>query len=203
MIPRARRSDLRRATPSRRSNELFLVLHEPGAQADYLQWIKRVLRHHHIDLFEMDSEPPELQVLRAAGLRDKARKQGARYDQAWCVFNANERGDLTSAIEKARAANIELAVAMPTFDHWLLLHFQDLPLSNSGEDAIAALQAFVPGYAGSLWQREQYLFHRYNAARDRAMHVELGSEAPTIHKLIDAIVKSREDFLDGPHGSAL
>jgi hypothetical protein len=45
------------------------------------------------------------------------------YDEVWCVFDRNTHGDLNAARQLAKSHNIRVALSVPCFEIWYLLHF--------------------------------------------------------------------------------
>jgi len=72
---------------------------------------------------ECDSAPISV-VDTALDLRRTARRDGLPYDAIWCVFDLDQHESFTRAVDKARRAGLELAVSVPCFEYWLLLHFR-------------------------------------------------------------------------------
>ena len=61
----------------------------------------------------------------AVKLKNKAKNEGFPYEQVWCVFDRDEHLNIHEAINQAIANDIELAYTVPSFELWILLHFQD------------------------------------------------------------------------------
>jgi hypothetical protein len=57
----------------------------------------------------------------------KADDDNLKYDSVWAVFDVDEHPKIPEAIQMARDNKIDLAVSNPSFELWLLLHFQDHP----------------------------------------------------------------------------
>jgi hypothetical protein len=71
-------------------------------------------------------------VERAKYLADEALKNNRKYDQVWCVFDADPKPDnpyqaenFTNAIKKAESLGLGVAYSNQSFEYWLILHFED------------------------------------------------------------------------------
>jgi hypothetical protein len=68
---------------------------------------------------------PETLVERAMDFRESF---GEEVDEIWCIFDVEQpknHPNLRQAVDKAKAANIRLAISNPCFEIWLVLHFTD------------------------------------------------------------------------------
>ncbi len=45
------------------------------------------------------------------------------YDQVWCVFDHDEHPKLSEALQKAEDNGIKVALSVPCFEFWYLIHF--------------------------------------------------------------------------------
>jgi RloB-like protein len=71
-------------------------------------------------------------VERAKQLADEAVKSNRKYDQIWCVFDADPKPDnpyqaenFSNAIKKAESLGFGVAYSNQAFEYWLILHFED------------------------------------------------------------------------------
>jgi hypothetical protein len=60
----------------------------------------------------------------------------AAEDEAWALFDRDEHSHILEAIKDAAESKIELAFSHPSFDLWLLLHFQAFGGAQSGSSKI-------------------------------------------------------------------
>lgn len=92
-------------------------------------------------------------ALREKKLR-KAQSDKPDFDEVWCVFDReseNENSTFKPAVEKARAAKIELAVSNPAFEYWYLLHFKETSRSfTNADDVIKELKKHIPDYEKNM-----------------------------------------------------
>lgn len=75
---------------------------------------------------------PKTLVEKATARKKQAEKEARRrgddnlkYDEVWCVFDVDQHPNLPEAKIQARDYGIRLAISNPSFELWLLLHFQD------------------------------------------------------------------------------
>jgi hypothetical protein len=87
------------------------------------------------------SGEPAAAVLRAAVIRDQN-----EYDEAWAVCDLDEY-DVTSAMADAKTRQVELAISVPCFEVWLILHVSDkCPAFNDCVQAGRYLAARLPDW---------------------------------------------------------
>lgn len=80
---------------------------------------------------EANAGVPTSVVKRAIALRDQAeiesrtrRDASLLFDEAWCLFDKDDHPHLPDAISEASRHGINVALSNPSFELWLLLHFQ-------------------------------------------------------------------------------
>jgi hypothetical protein len=113
------------------------------------------------------------------------------FDHVWVVFDADiphRQGQLTPALQVARANGIKVALSTPSVELWLLLHFRDRPGpfldSHAAEQAVA--EALVDTYDKSeetflrLWPRlnRQIVRAVQRAGQIRQYHQASGAPFP-------------------------
>ncbi|MFF3503094.1 RloB family protein [Streptomyces sp. NPDC003247] len=64
-------------------------------------------------------------------------------EEAWVLFDRDRHNDIPKAFADAAAANIQVCFSHPSFDLWLLLHFQAMSgrQSGSNKDVVKKLRA--------------------------------------------------------------
>ncbi|MFF0307535.1 RloB family protein [Streptosporangium sp. NPDC004379] len=70
-----------------------------------------------------------------SGVVEAARKV-AREDEAWALFDRDQWDDIPQAIRVAAESKVEVAFSHPSFDLWLLLHFQPFAGAQSGSSGL-------------------------------------------------------------------
>jgi hypothetical protein len=93
---------------------------------------------------------PRAVVKSAKRLRAEMRRSRLIYDEVWCVFDRDEHAQFDQAVDEARRAGINLAVSIPCFELWFLLHFQDQKAHIERDQVIRVLRTHVPRYEKSL-----------------------------------------------------
>ncbi|MEV7005587.1 RloB family protein [Streptosporangium sp. NPDC051022] len=66
----------------------------------------------------------------------EAARQAAGDDEAWALFDRDQWNDIPRAVEVAAESRVELAFSHPSFDLWLLLHFQAFGGAQSGSSKL-------------------------------------------------------------------
>lgn len=116
-----RESDLtRRVNVRDEGRSVLIVTNGERTEIDYFNGLKEepwVTATKVIVKFA--SGDPAAAVLRAAIIRDQN-----DYDEAWAVCDL-DRYDVTSAMTDAKARQVELAISVPCFEVWLILHVSD------------------------------------------------------------------------------
>ncbi|GAP21897.1 RloB family protein [Leptolinea tardivitalis] len=76
------------------------------------------------------------------------------HDEAWCVFDIEQSGTHTTlqrALASAKKQNYHLAVSNPSFEYWIMLHYER---SNreflNAADVVSALTRYIPNYSKSM-----------------------------------------------------
>lgn len=71
-------------------------------------------------------------VNRAKEIADEAVRKNKKYDQVWCVFDADPKPsnpyqaeNFNNAIKKAKSLGFGVAYSNQAFEYWLILHFED------------------------------------------------------------------------------
>ncbi|MFI6947679.1 RloB family protein [Streptomyces sp. NPDC050422] len=77
-----------------------------------------------------------------------AAQSRAGEDEAWALFDRDKHHDIADAVKLAAEQGTEVCFSHPSFELWLLLHFQDFGGRRSGknEDVIAALRKADPAF---------------------------------------------------------
>jgi len=85
--------------------------------------------------------------------REMLKNEGLDYDKVWCVFDRDEHTTFQEAIIKAKAQNkreknFNLAVSVPNFELWYLLHFkyQSAHIERGRVCSIISKEDILSGY---------------------------------------------------------
>ncbi|MER5552187.1 RloB family protein [Streptomyces sp. NPDC002793] len=78
-----------------------------------------------------------------------AAQDRAGEDEAWALFDRDGHHDIADAVKLATEQGTEVCFSHPSFELWLLLHFQDFSGRRSGKnkDVVEALRKADPAYA--------------------------------------------------------
>ncbi|MCX5200268.1 RloB family protein [Streptomyces sp. NBC_00237] len=139
-------TDLKRRQGGRDPRKRLLVV--CGARVTESAYLKGFKAHIanpavSLKLVERPCAPSQL-VTYTAELRDRSRED---FDEAWCVFDVDEFGDVPDAVADAERRGIEVAVSNPCFELWLLLHFADhCAFTGSYAHLVPHLAKHLPRY---------------------------------------------------------
>lgn len=133
-------TDLRRRTSVREQRRTVLVVtNGQRTEVDYFDavrrepWVNVTLR------VRFEGGAPRALVIRAATLRNVN-----DYDNVWVVCDVDEF-DVSSAIQDAKDTAVGLALSMPSFEVWLILHWTHrCPRFTNAAQANARLRRYVP-----------------------------------------------------------
>lgn len=123
--------------PSRRVRVVYVACEGESTEPDYLEY----LNERYGDVPDGDRTPFRIQpVYRRNGMLPsetvEAVREIAEEDEAWVLFDRDEHHDVLKAVKEAAACGVDLAFSHPSFDLWLLLHFQDFGGAQSGSSRI-------------------------------------------------------------------
>jgi len=113
-------------------------------EPDYLNGLKRedaVRRRFVIKVSKGRGKSPEETVKRAIDRQERATNREEDYDEVWCLVDVEEatterRDSLGRAVTTARQNNITLCLSNPSFEVWLLSHFEKKGRSYKNGDAV-------------------------------------------------------------------
>lgn len=77
-------------------------------------------------------------------------RKEAKEDEAWALFDRDEHHDIPKALKEAAEDSTEVCFSHPSFDLWLLLHFQAFGGTQSGSSKIVVekLRQAHPAFKG-------------------------------------------------------
>jgi len=141
-----RRSGFRKPYPK------ILIICEGQQEECYFNLWKKQLSPREIKVIPISIRGgnPIICVQRALAERKNIAAWDDYRDQCWCCFDAErteERGVFLEAIHEATNKNIKLATSVPSFEYWILLHFQqgNSPFQNS-RDLDKKICKLIPDY---------------------------------------------------------
>ncbi len=169
----ARRKPFR--TPKRR---LLVVCEGENTEPQYIRGLEKYLRDAtlSIEIPPERGDPKKLVEVAKEFNTDAvndARRSGddnLRFDEVWCVFDRDDHERFDAACQMARDNLFSLAVSNPSFELWLLLHFQDNPGAQHRDRIKERLTKKLPGYDKNI-DFSKYL-EGLNAAAVRAKRID-------------------------------
>ena len=186
-----------------------MVLYEGETEEDYLKHVRRVLRHHQIkiELFNETGRSPLYYVKQAIQERNSAARKGSPFDEVWCVFDVDNHADLAEALSLAKAKGVHVALSSPSFELWLLWHFEDNSAHISQTHVERRLRPHLPGYSKRLLGMESRLEGGSEAACRRASQLarkhegdgspEFANPSSRVGGLVESVRDSLERFHPG------
>jgi hypothetical protein len=176
-------------------------------ETGYFTWIKSSLRDAalSIEISPEHGDPRFLvdvaktAIVEADREARRERDEYLKFDRVWCVSDVDEHPRLAEAIDVATRAGIGMAISNPSFELWVLLHFDDQQAYIHRHEAARRLRAHLPGYDKALDCPR--LVGRYSGARLRAQQLESihqrnGSALPDdnpssgVWSLVDALIEA-------------
>lgn len=127
----------RSGSRSREVRVLYVACEGEATEPDYLQYLKEQFG----DGDGQGRRPFRIQpVYRKNGMTPsgvvEAVRKAAGGDEAWALFDRDRWDDIPRAVKVAAESRIELAFSHPSFDLWLLLHFQTFGGAQSGSSKL-------------------------------------------------------------------
>jgi len=118
-------------TPKKTGDVFLIVCEGEKTERNYFEGLKKRGRIHplNVEVFGPDLGNSPISIVKyAKELRDKRKNEAKRgkgvvYDQVWCVFDHDKHERLDEAIDKAKGNKIRVALSVPCFEFWYLLHF--------------------------------------------------------------------------------
>jgi hypothetical protein len=120
---------------------LLIVTNGERTERDYFEglrgepWVVVALR------VKFEKGTPDNAVVRAVQVR-----QDDEYDKVWVVCDVDEY-DVSGAIQHAKDGAVGLALSMPSFEVWLILHLsENCPAFNNARQADDYLRSLLPNW---------------------------------------------------------
>lgn len=147
----------RRASGSRRERSSFLILCEGRTEKGYFSGM-RSRNGPQIDVDEPGGD--HLSIVRSA-----AKRISDEYDAVWCVLDTELDSGLAKAIiEEAARHDVQVALSVPCFELWLILHKRKWSKPfQSAEAAKRELKKIFP-----TWREGATAFSDFEAGLDNA-----------------------------------
>lgn len=188
-------SQLQRRVGERKPRERFLIVCEGETEMSYFEAIRRELRLSTTEVHvcgKTCGSAPISMVDHAIEL--KKHEKEMPYDHVWCVSDRDRHATLEKAVDKAARHQVHLALSIPCFEIWILLHFRSGGKPYEGADAlIRDLRKCLPGYTKGKVPFD-ILWERRSIALQHAEHLAASRDQPrqnpstNVHKLVRALI---------------
>jgi hypothetical protein len=140
------------------------------------------------------AKDPLTQVRFAAQL-----KESGGFTATWCVFDVDNFDNIPEARAEARRSGVELAISLPCFEYWLILHFADCARHFQAPiEVLKYLTAHhIDGYGKDTPCIEQFReLRRAAVERGRHRHAETGGElvnpSTSVWRLVETVLNEQE-----------
>ncbi|WP_442806296.1 RloB family protein [Streptomyces sp. NBC_01317] len=137
-----------------------------------------------------------LSVVREADRRRVVEKRiGDPFDEVWCVVDVDDHASLERACVEAGRLSIDMAISAPSFEVWLLWHFEDMATSSDGRALHRTLKVKWGFSDKSI--PESFPYGNYDVAAKRASRCEEArfkhsppNPSSSVPALIDVLIKA-------------
>lgn len=139
-MSRKRRSDPNAEKPVHlkpgrsRAVRLFYVAVEGGVtEPDYLAYLQETFGEEHQFHIHRESRKNGLKPREVV---DRVLEHRGEDGELWALFDRDEHTGIPEAFAAAKKAGVQVAFSHPSFDLWLLLHFNSFSGAQNGSDTI-------------------------------------------------------------------
>jgi len=185
---RSERSRSRRRAGSERSlqrregtlsGDLVLIVCEgEKTEPQYFEGLRTEwqLRSSDVEIVGRDCGAAPISVVDYAIRVREERKDRRPYDEVWCVFDCDKHQSLKRALDKAEANGLRVALSVPCFEFWFVLHYHYTarPFSDC-RAVIRDLKRYIKGY-GKGTVPPDLLLSKLNPALKNAERLRKDSE---------------------------
>jgi hypothetical protein len=188
MADDARPLDRRPGTRSRAVRVLYVACEGESTEPDYLDYLTE-------EFGDGDGDRPPFRiqpVWRRNGMLPTetvaAVRRYADTDEAWVLFDRDgpdRDADIRQALRHAAASKIEIGFSHPSFDLWLLLHFQPFSGAQSGSSKIVVEKLRSAGNAEAFKDYDNRNDKSVKGARRGALHGRENIAAANARALVD------------------
>ena len=148
-----------------------MVAEGEGTEYDYLRHLNRTYGPNHRFLIRSHSQRRGLPAFRVVDEACRAaREPDADGVEVWALFDHDRQRDIDEVCARARRHGIETALSHPSFELWLLLHFQDFPAAAQGGSNLVImekLRAAHPEFADYPHDNKRVDERRFAALREK------------------------------------
>lgn len=155
----------------RQGNRVYYVVAEgEGTEYDYLRHFNRIYGPDYRFLIRMPNQRHGLSASRvvdeACSAADEPDTDGVEF---WALFDHDCRPDIDQVCARARRCGVKTALSHPSFELWLLLHFQYFsPAAQNGSNDVIMenLRAAHPMFADYRDGNKRINERRFDALRE-------------------------------------
>ncbi len=152
---RRERSLRRKTLKQQRSGDIILIVCE-GEKTEP-EYLKGLVRHWKLNPVNVEITGKEcgsapISVVDYALKRRKEieKREKIKYDEVWCVINhegINKHESLDRVIKKAKDNHLKVALSVPCFEFWYLLHFEcTTRMYSDCKELTSRLRNHIPEY---------------------------------------------------------
>jgi hypothetical protein len=202
------RQQLERKRARRASHDRILIVSEGSkTEPNYFREIRQFYRLHTANVEVQPSElgTAPIQVVEYAkqlfesGHRHK-NIQPRAFEQVYAVFDRDDHGSYFDALKMAESldgklkndnkqfARFQAIASVPSFELWLLLHYEDIQAPIDRDEVMRRLKTHIPGYEKGVTSAFSITRERLSVATQRAQALAAKFNARTVPEPFTAIV---------------
>jgi hypothetical protein len=147
------KSDFQRHQGQKPPGKVVIIVCEgKETEPNYFEALRQKFRLSTLSVKVVSGKVAPISVV-DCGIEEK-RKIEEPTDEIWCVLDTedpNKNSSLLPAIEKAKKANLNLAISNPSFEYWYFIHFEcsSRPFAN-GQEMKHRLKIYIANYDESM-----------------------------------------------------
>ena len=143
------RRDFDRPASQRSGQRVLIVCEGKVTEPGYIAELRKQLKLGGVVVIVHDKSAPSKVVEKAQVEQKKAKRKGSDFDAVWCVFDRDPgHQDFDRAVELAKKHKFNLAISVPCFEIWLLLHYCYTTRSFcNAQDVIGELCKYCPDFS--------------------------------------------------------
>ena len=208
--PRERqRQQLERKLARRAGYDRILIVSEGvKTEPNYFGEIRRVCRLHtaNVEVWPCELGTAPIQVVQYAKelfeFGDKHKNiQPRAFEQVYAVFDRDNHGSYFDALAMAESLDVKLKndnkqlirfeaiTSVPSFELWLLLHYEDIQAPIHRDEVMCRLKTYIPGYEKGATRAFSITRDRLPVATQRAQALMTKHTARSDPEPFTAIVK--------------
>jgi hypothetical protein len=186
----SRETTLRRRAGTREQRRSVLIItNGERTEVDYFEAVRKEpwITADKVKV-KFEKGDPAVIVARAAKIRGDS-----AYDEAWAVCDVDDF-DVKPALEAARDREVSVALSMPCFEVWLILHLcEGCPGFNNATQAVTHLKSLLPAWGKTTLRFDDFRAGVFDAVT-RAQRLGATPDAnpsTAVWQLIESLRKPR------------